>query len=43
MQNNNLHMQHNVLCIPLLFLHNYDVKMHNETMNNATMKFLFSS
>ena len=28
-QNNNLHVQHNVLCIPLLFLHNYDVKMHN--------------
>ena len=22
-------MQHNVLCIPLLFLHDYDVKMHN--------------
>ena len=28
-QNNNLHVQHNVLCIPMLFLHNYDVKMHN--------------
>ena len=28
-QNNNLHMQHNVLCIPLLFLHDFDVKMHN--------------
>ena len=34
-QNNNLHMQHNVLCIPLLFLHDYDVKMHNFKMHNV--------